>query len=333
MSGDEQAHQVTTESVGDQLRLARERLGLDISAIADEQHLRPSVIQAIENGDYSKIDTELFLKGYVRTYARQVGLDADAVIADLNQELEPVRQQKELEQQASPLVSIERTKRRKRQIAKLLIVMVIVAVTAYLVVGYLAGRDADSVPSPASESTSDTSAPSEEVEVSDLQGQEADLLAPPQDDSEPPLFEEVVEPAVSVTDTVTAEVAPQAEPDLPQEIASDGAPDDQMPMVTQTTEPALQDSAQLPGVSEPTQARLQMSFSDDCWIQITDAGGNRLASSLRRSGDQLDVSGEAPLRIVVGAVSAVESIRFQGETLNVGDLRVVNNRSEFTLEL
>ncbi len=333
MSGDEQAHQVTTESVGDQLRFARERLGLDIAAIADEQHLRPSVIQAIENGDYSKIDTELFLKGYVRTYARQVGLDADAVIADLNRELEPVRQQKELDQQASPLVTIERTKRRKRQIAKLLIVLVIVAVTAYLVVGYLAGREADSVPSPASESTTDTSASSEEVEASDLQAQETDRLEPSQDETEPTRLEEVVEPASSATDTVTAEVVPQEEPDLPQENASDGVPDDQMPMVAQTTEPALQEAAQLPGSSEPTQARLQMSFSDDCWIQVTDAAGNRLASSLRRSGDQLDVSGEAPLRIVVGAVSAVESIRFQGEALNVGDLRVVNNRSEFTLEL
>lgn len=333
MSGDEQAHQVTTESVGDQLRFARERLGLDIAAIADEQHLRPSVIQAIENGDYSKIDTELFLKGYVRTYARQVGLDADAVIADLNRELEPVRQQKELDQQASPLVTIERTKRRKRQIAKLLIVLVIVAVTAYLVVGYLAGREADSVPSPASESTTDTSASSEEVEASDLQAQETDRLEPSQDETEPTRLEEVVEPASSATDTVTAEVVPQEEPDLPQENVSDGVPDDQMPMVAQTTEPALQEAAQLPGSSEPTQARLQMSFSDDCWIQVTDAAGNRLASSLRRSGDQLDVSGEAPLRIVVGAVSAVESIRFQGEALNVGDLRVVNNRSEFTLEL
>src|SRR5690554_7682214 len=123
MTGDVQPDQVTAEPVGEQLRRERERLGLSVSAIADEQHLRRSVIQAIENGDYSKIDSELFLKGYVRAYARQVGLDGDSVIADLNRELEPARQQKELEHQASPLVSIERKKRRKRQVAKLLLAL------------------------------------------------------------------------------------------------------------------------------------------------------------------------------------------------------------------
>lgn len=102
MTGDVEPDQVTAEPVGELLRQGRERLGLSVSAIADEQHLRPSVIQAIENGDYSKIDSELFLKGYVRAYARQVGLDADAVIADLNRELEPARQQREQEHQASP---------------------------------------------------------------------------------------------------------------------------------------------------------------------------------------------------------------------------------------
>ena len=97
MTGEEQSQPASEASVGQQLRRAREKLGLSVSDIADQQHLRPSVIQSIEEGDYSKVDTELFLKGYVRTYARQVQLNADALIAALDSELEPLRQQREQE--------------------------------------------------------------------------------------------------------------------------------------------------------------------------------------------------------------------------------------------
>ncbi|GGC78196.1 RodZ domain-containing protein [Marinobacter halophilus] len=325
MSGEVKPDQVAAERVGEQLRLGRERLGLDLSAIADEQHLRPSVIQAIESGDYSKIDSELFLKGYVRAYARQVGLDADAVIAELDRELEPGRQQKELEYQANPLVSIELKKRRKRQLAKLLVVLVILAAAAYLIAAYLAERDVGV--DPATEGSSQMAAPQENLMSSADSEQGAETPEALVQEPEPVPFDEAAEPLNETAESLNVPADP-----MPAEAVPEDLPPDQVPVVTQLTEPALQEPEVLP-VSDVTQARLQMSFSDDCWIQVTDAEGNRLASSLRRSGDQLDVAGEAPFRVVIGAVSAVESIRFQGETLNVGDLRVVNNRSEFSLEL
>ena len=323
MSGDVKPDQVAGEPVGEQLRLGRERLGLNVSAIADEQHLRPSVIQAIESGDYSKIDSELFLKGYVRAYARQVGLDADAVIADLDRELEPVRQQREQEHQANPLVSIERKKRRKRQLAKLLVLVLVIAGGAYLVALYLADRESASETAPGSEteSRSEVPAPQDEPSSPVIEG-------PDTEGSEAP-----VQRSGSVeSDDVAAPISLPADSEPSEPLPEDGMTQDQIPPAAQTMEPALQEAAP-PVASELTQGRLQMSFSDDCWIQVTDADGNRLASALRRSGDELDVTGEAPLTVVIGAVSAVESIRFQGEALSVSDLRAVNNRSEFTLEL
>lgn len=323
MSGDVKPDQVAGERVGEQLRLGRERLGLSVSAIADEQHLRPSVIQAIESGDYNKIDSELFLKGYVRAYARQVGLDADAVIADLDRELEPVRQQKEQEHEANPLVSIERNKRRKRQLAKLLVLLVVIAVAGYLIVGYLAEREgvSDPVSAPDTENISEMPALQDDLSPPVSEGQGAEVLEAPRSESEPPTADDAADPIMSSEDSLPTESLPE-----------DGVTPAEIPPAPQITEPALQEAAP-PVASEVTEGRLQMSFTDDCWVQVTDANGNRLASALRRSGDELDVTGEAPLTVVIGAVSAVESIRFQGEALNVSNLRVVNNRSEFTLEL
>ena len=141
MTGDEQLNNVSAESVGQQLRRARENAGLSLAAVADQQHLRVSVIQAIESGDYSKIDTELFLKGYVRAYARQVGLDADSIIRDLDTELEPRRQEREQALQANPLVNIERRRRQKRRAAKLILVLVAAALIGFLAFTYLGSKD------------------------------------------------------------------------------------------------------------------------------------------------------------------------------------------------
>lgn len=66
---------------------------------------------------------------------------------------------------------------------------------------------------------------------------------------------------------------------------------------------------------------------------MSDADGSRLVNSLQRAGDSIDVSGEAPLKVVIGAVDAVSSITFEGEPLDLDSYRVVNNRSEFTLTI
>ncbi|ERS86718.1 hypothetical protein Q672_01200 [Marinobacter sp. EVN1] len=339
MTGEEQSQPASEASVGQQLRRAREKLGLSVSDIADQQHLRPSVIQSIEEGDYSKVDTELFLKGYVRTYARQVKLDADALIAALDSELEPLRQQREQEQQANPLVDIERKKKRKRQIAKLVVLLAFLGVVGFLAYSYLVKPVSEPVQSNADGISEALEAQSGEA-VSDASARPEDA---------PSVIEEAEQPAEpeqmdsgtgsvgnvetengAVTDT-EALSEPTASGGLGQEeLLSEQPSVEQPPVVAQSPDPALTESEVMEDPVETV--RLAMTFSDDCWIQVTDGAGNRLASALRREGDALDVSGQPPLRVVVGAMSAVESLEFQGEPMDLGNFRVVNNRSEFTLE-
>jgi cytoskeleton protein RodZ len=76
-----------------------------------------------------------------------------------------------------------------------------------------------------------------------------------------------------------------------------------------------------------------MSFVADCWVQVTDSSGARLVASLQRAGDQIRVSGRAPFDVVIGAVDAVESVSFGGDSVDLERFRVVNNRTEFTLTL
>lgn len=149
MATEEQPQPEAADSVGQQLRRQREQRGLAISDVADELHLRPSVIQQIENGEHTRFDGELFLKGYVRAYAQLVDLDPDQLITALDRELEPLRLQREREQQANPLVDIERRRQRKRQIARILFALVVILLGLWLVFRFLIAPPPEAETAPA----------------------------------------------------------------------------------------------------------------------------------------------------------------------------------------
>jgi len=321
MTSDDNQHSAGNESVGQQLKKAREKQGLSVSQIAEAQHLRNGVIQAIESGDYKQIDSELFLKGYIRTYAKQVGLNADSIIADLNIELEPARLQKARDLEANPLVNIERRRRRKRRIAKLLLLILVAAIIAAVVVRVVLPKlNSEDV----AEEQSAITDPAPEIKAPEP------LLEPEQSAgvSEATGYDSVDDaPELSSVVDVTADEQPMSDIEPAQPEA-----DEQVPVVAENIEPVL---AQ-PPVSEPAgpvSGVLEIEFTGDCWVQVRDASGNRLASSLQRAGDKLQVSGEAPLKVVIGAVDTVATISFQGEPVDIGGFPVVNNRSEFTLTI
>ena len=331
MGSEQQETSVAADPVGQQLQRARERKGLSVSDVAEQQHLRSSIIQAIEAGDYSKIDTELFLKGYVRTYARQVDLDGDALIRDLDAELAPIRQQKEDEQQAHPLANIERRRERKRQLAKALLVVFLLALAGYGVFHYLSGPDGGIPEEPAAD-VEPAESPSEQDGAGEPEASRSEVGEAPVEESEFAVpVEEPTNEAFEEAPPVV-EDAPIAEEFEPAQASGGGAEQPDEPGVPGTAEPEPAAEPEVAQSASSSSARLEMTFSADCWIQVTDATGRRLASALRRDGDRLDVSGVPPLRVVVGAMNAVEAIRFQGEPLEMDSFRVVNNRSEFTLE-
>src|SRR5690606_10026700 len=56
---------------------------------------------------------------------------------------------------------------------------------------------------------------------------------------------------------------------------------------------------------------LRVSFSGDCWTEVTDAGGDRLWFGLGSAGRNITVSGEAPLQVLLGN-SANASLEVNG---------------------
>ncbi len=67
-------------TVGTRLRAARKQRNLVIEQVARELHLDVAVIEALENDNQAALPAPIFVQGYVRSYARLVGLPEDELV-------------------------------------------------------------------------------------------------------------------------------------------------------------------------------------------------------------------------------------------------------------
>ncbi len=74
-------------TVAEQLRRAREAAGLTRQQVADITKMRADRVIAIEQGNYDTFTAPVYIRGFVRTYARVAHADETAVMAALDEEL------------------------------------------------------------------------------------------------------------------------------------------------------------------------------------------------------------------------------------------------------
>ena len=69
-------------SFGEKLRKQREQRGLELDAISNSTKISPRMLRALEDEHFDQLPGGVFNKGFVRAYARQVGLDEEEAIAE-----------------------------------------------------------------------------------------------------------------------------------------------------------------------------------------------------------------------------------------------------------
>lgn len=68
-------------SLGEAFRTAREARGLTLSDVAESIHIRSVYLAAIEAEDWPSIGAPVYARGFIRTYARFLGLDPEGAVA------------------------------------------------------------------------------------------------------------------------------------------------------------------------------------------------------------------------------------------------------------
>ncbi|MDM5129671.1 cytoskeleton protein RodZ [Aeromonas piscicola] len=277
---------------GQLLRNAREQLGWTREQVASRIHLRLTLIAAIESDTYDKHTSHTFIRGYLRTYAKLVGIPDETILAAYDK----------LGLTPPDNIDMQSFSRRSRQQAndsrlKVVTWLVILVLIALSVAWWW-------------QSTARRSAGDEALAATEMSA-----TANPQGatlSSATDVVDPVVMPAASDAMATAAEpIVSSAAATAPQAEASSAA----VATVTSAsvaTLPVADDAT-----TDPAKApQLKMSFTADCWLDVKDAKGKTLFSGLKKANDQLVLEGPEPLKFIIGAPMAV-NIEYQGKSIDM----------------
>jgi cytoskeleton protein RodZ len=119
--------------IGNSLREARLRQGLDFPKIETDTKIRGKYLRAIEEERFEVLPGETYVKGFLRSYAEYLGLDGQLYVDEYNSRFTT------LEEPVATPSSRQRTQRRRFESNSVVVALAgIVAVTVLVVVG-LAG--------------------------------------------------------------------------------------------------------------------------------------------------------------------------------------------------
>jgi cytoskeletal protein RodZ len=73
-------------SIGDTLAEARRQADLTVTQVSQRTCIRETIIRGIERGDYSACGGDFYARGHIRSIARTVGADPEALVSEYDQE-------------------------------------------------------------------------------------------------------------------------------------------------------------------------------------------------------------------------------------------------------
>ncbi|MDV7105296.1 cytoskeleton protein RodZ [Vibrio sp. TH_r3] len=304
---------------GDMLRSKREKLGISQEEIADRLRLRLSIIQSIDNNNYEFDQVATFTRGYLRSYAKAVQLDEKEVLASLND-------LKEAQHSEQKMQSFSRqTKKAKHdsRIMKLTWIIFVIIVGISSVWWYQNQQDTLTEMSQSDSTDNAELIVEENTPTLDLNSNTNEPASP--DRSQ---FESIT-PALDADNTHMQDdsvVPTQDQSSLETEQSDINIADSQQVNSVET------DMVTTEEVSEPVENNdnaLFLSFSSDCWVEIKDVAGKTLATGVKKAGSTINLAGQAPYKIILGAPEGV-SMTFENEPVDLSEYNT-GRVAKFTL--
>ncbi|WP_419736877.1 RodZ domain-containing protein [Pseudomonas sp. COR18] len=308
----------TRVNPGETLRQARESNGWTLAEVALKLNLTSTSLSNLEAGAFDKLPGHTFARGYIRAYAKLLGMDQTVLVQQFDQCTGTDSQGSNVH----ALGRIEEPVRVSHTILRIVSLLLLIAVIGG---GFVWWQDQTS------QRTKDQAAISmEHVEVESADGttqihpiDEPEDQAVAQNQSSPE-----AEPAAPAAETAapapTAPAAPATQAVVPVPhaaqslvVAPQPAPSPVSP-VSPTAPVNGAPSAPAAAASVPVAGagQVHVTFIADCWTQVTDGGGKVLFSGLKRKGDSLEVSGKPPFAVRLGYAKGAQ-VTYNGQAVDV----------------
>ena len=102
------------KELGAFLRQTREEKQVTLEELAEKTKIRKAYLEAIEGGDQDVLPDEVYVRGFLRIYAKVLGIDPDEVIRMYDQGEQELQIQQANNQRQSLLEKRRARRRRKR---------------------------------------------------------------------------------------------------------------------------------------------------------------------------------------------------------------------------
>lgn len=281
---------VAAPSGGEQLRRARQSLNLALGEVARRLRLKPEVLIALEGGRFQGM-APAYVRGYLRGYARIVGLDPDTVVSacaavkDQDVPVTPCRTTSEVR-------ALGDTNRPLR--------FGTYAVVTVLGLLLAASWRAQYAPLDETMEGAGEIQPEAPTEPADT----AEQATPNGLPYRFPIIHHPEQLPKPVDEVAPASEAPEAIEQTPSR-ATPPQP---------AEEPQPRDGARLPFDQG---ARLVLELGEDSWAEVKDAYGAKLYYNLAVRGQTITLGGQAPLSVVLGNASGV-AVFYDGKLIDIG---------------
>ncbi|MFD2164878.1 RodZ domain-containing protein [Thalassotalea euphylliae] len=306
---------------GQMLAEARQKMNLTQQQVAEKLNFRVTLVDEIEHEIFDKTLPDTFNRGYLKNYAKLVNVTESEVLSSYEMLGVAAKQRTEMQ-------SFSKITEKQAQHSRLMWVsyLILAALVASTVVFYL--QD--------SQNNMTTSAAQNDVESPVSEGESS-----------------IVEPSVGESLTANENASPIESSDIQSvntvsqlgQLTEDGGnTDTELPPTAKggsssntvqesatAVEPVIESASDevIVLAEEALESIAIFTFAGDCWVNIQDANGERIAYGIKKAGYVMELRGTAPFEVTVGKPELVQ-VDFNGQSIDMSKYNV-GNIAKFTL--
>lgn len=315
---------------GTRLKLEREHQGLSRDEVATQLNLRPSLVDDLERDHYDQIPIAAYRRGYLRAYARLLGMDEKAIVGQYNAQFGTTEAERYT---PSSTPSVRPPGKMGKYLFRLVSLLVIAGLIGLSYVWWQSGDYGRTSPAETSAleggSDADNAAPvvnadgSIELSLSQSSASEA---APPSTATatgdasavETGASSETTAQSADALDTGATAAAPGAAETgtSASGAATDSAAATDVSAVADASADTTQESAAEEAAPAADPRKLELTFNINSWTDIRDADGKRLLRGNNEAGTSTTLEGKPPFTLTIGNASGVE-LRYMNEAVDL----------------
>ena len=314
----------TRVNPGETLRQARESNGWSLAEVALKLNLTVASLGNLEAGAFDKLPGHTFARGYIRAYAKLLGMDQTVLVQQFDQYTGSDAQGSNVHS----LGRIEEPVRVSHTILRIVSLLLLIAVIGGGFVWWQeqtslrnkepVAMNPEHVEVEGADGTTQIHPLDEPEDQAVVEGQtegETALALPQSPDAAD--AEAGAEPAVPAP-APTAPTAPAAPGTGSAPIATaPAAPTAPAPTThAAPAAPVVPAAPVAPVAPAAGEGQVQIQFVADCWTQITDGNGKVLFSGLKRKGDSTSINGKPPFAVRLGYARGAQ-VSYNGQPVDV----------------